>query len=92
MIVIKLEMWPGGDESEMYPLGRAYIDNISPDYSDPRRGDYRVRICRKGHYNYMSVSRGKYLRRGEVHDYPRLSYSVWRLIIRALRAAFPEER
>lgn len=31
-------------------------------------------------------------RSGTVKNYPRLSYNVWRLVLRALRSAFPEEK
>ena len=31
------------------------------------------------------------MRTGRVTNYPRDSYNVWRLVCRALRAAFPEE-
>lgn len=34
----------------------------------------------------------KVLRKGEVHAYPRLAYNIWRLVMRALRSAFPEEK
>jgi hypothetical protein len=33
----------------------------------------------------------KATRAGEVKDYPRLAYNVWRLVARAALAAFPEE-
>lgn len=92
MIVIKLEMWPGGDEARKYDLGRAFIWNDGR-VADPRRGDYGVAIQRRGYTgSWVDVVRGqKAQRRGEVKDYPRLAYPVWRLIIRALRSAFPEE-
>lgn len=32
-----------------------------------------------------------YPRLGEVQNYPRLAYNMWRLVIRALRSCFPEE-
>ena len=86
MIVIKLEMWPRGDESKKYPLGQAYVWNDGT-VSDRSRGNYGVAVCRK-----VSTDRLKPLRRGEVSNYPRLSYNIWRLILRALMSAFPEER
>ena len=42
-------------------------------------------VMRKG-------TKDKVQREGEVRDYPRQSYSVWRLVQRALRSAFPEEK
>jgi hypothetical protein len=82
MIVIKIELWPMGFESHKKELGRMLIDNIG---GTRDRGDYRVRVLRKG-------SKDKVMRQGEVKDYPRLSYNVWRLIRRALKSTFPEER
>lgn len=40
MIVVKLEMWPKGDESRKYELGRTYIYNAG---GTTKRGDYEVR-------------------------------------------------
>ena len=81
MIVIKIELWPLGFESHKKELGRMLIDNIG---GTRDRGDYRVRVLRKG-------SKDKVMRTGEVKDYPRLSYNIWRLICRALKSTFPEE-
>jgi hypothetical protein len=95
MIVIKLEMWPHGDESKAYELGRTYIANVG---GTPERGDYRAAVCRKGKSNipWGRDSEGNPnpppTRIGHVHDYPRQSYNVWRLVIRALLDCFPEER
>lgn len=50
---------------------------------DSPRGSYYGRIYRKGGRAVQ--------RRGEVHDFPRRSYSVWRLILRMLRDCYPEE-
>lgn len=94
MIVVKLEMWPKGDESKKYELGRTYIFNAG---GTAQRGDYEVRVCRKSREgNYEKTARqlveGKgFTRTGRLENHPRQSYNVWRLIIRALRSAFPEE-
>ncbi len=92
MIVVKLELWPLGDESRRRELGRTYVWNDGRS-ANPKRGDYGVAVARRGHAGpWRDVVRGsKAQRRGAVTDYPRLSYSVWRLIIRALKSAFPEE-
>lgn len=94
MIVIKLEMWPHGDEHRKYDLGRAYVWNRG-DVSDPNRANYGIAVARKSAIRspYRDVvTGGKASRTGKVDDYPRLSYSVWRLIIRALTSCFPEEQ
>jgi hypothetical protein len=85
VIVVKLEMWPFGDETKAYPLGRTYIWNTGS--GGTKIGNYAAAVCKKG-----SVDRSKPLRTGFVDEYPRLSYNVWRLIIRALKSAFPEEK
>ena len=84
MIVVKVELHSAitGEVSE---IGRTYIHNTGEGTSE--RGDYSVNVCRKGSRNFYNAAR-----RGEVLDYPRLSYNVWRLVSRALRSAFPEEK
>ena len=82
MIVVKIELWPWGFESRKKEIGRMLIDNQGV---DGKRGDYRVRVLRKG-------SETKVLREGEVKNYPRESYTIWRLICRALKSTFPEEK
>lgn len=92
MIVVKVEMWPQGDESRKYPLGRTYIYNAG---GTAKRADYEVRVCRKGSYDVRPrdlVEGNGFTRVGNVKDWPRKSYNIWRLILRALRSAFPEEQ
>lgn len=95
MVVVKLEMWPEGDESKAYTLGRTYIWNETDEAehaANPNRGDYGVAVMRKGREEESQYLVGNIVRSGSVKNYPRLSYNVWRLIIRALKAAFPEEK
>jgi hypothetical protein len=82
MIVVTIELWPMGIKSRKRELGRMLIDNQGGTH---KRGDYRVRVLRKG-------SESKVLRECEVKDYPRESYNIWRLICRALKGTFPEEK
>jgi hypothetical protein len=95
MIVVKIEMWPGGSEDRSYELGRTYIYNDGT--GTPARGNYEVRVCRKskdGQYNLTSrevVAGKKCTRVGRVRDWPRKSYNIWRLILRCLKSAFPED-
>lgn len=92
MIVVKLEMWPKGNEEKKYDLGRMYIANTG---GSVERGDYVAAVCRKGTTDVPEPvhRRGvKASRTGEVKDYPRISYNVWRLIIRAAKSCFPEEK
>lgn len=96
MIVIKLEMWPGGDESRMYELGRTYVFNNGA--GTARRRNYEVRVCRKnrnGDYSLTSkqiVAGHRCTRTARVDNWPSESYNIWRLILRCLMSAFPEER
>lgn len=99
MIVVKLEIWPGGSEGRAREIGRTYIANVG---GSSQRGDYQAAVCRRGTSRVpaeISTASGHDpgdapadTRSGQVHDYPRQSYNVWRLISRALRACFPEER
>lgn len=78
-------------------IGRMYIANDGT-VADPKRGDYDAYVCRKGSFapprDMGGQSTGRNAsaaRTGRVINYPRLSYNVWRLIARALKACFPEE-
>ncbi len=92
MIVVKIELWSArtGEHSE---LGRMYIANTG-DSKDPKRGDYTAFVCRKGSTHVPKPLNPNGLepsRTAAVKNYPRLSYNVWRLVMRCLRGAFPEE-
>lgn len=92
MLVLRLEMWPKGDETRAREIGRTYIYN---DGGTLTRGDYEVRVCRRNRYEVEpgTVSEGsKFARFGSVRGYPRLRFNVWRLVLRCLSASFPEER
>lgn len=94
MLVVKVELWPHGDESRSKEIARTYIFNKGGSHS---RGNYGVRVCRKAKsFKAPTPETWKQnkgiARTGEVLDYPRLSYNVWRLVLRALRSAFPEEK
>ena len=94
MLIVKIELW-SARTGEVSEIGRTYIANTGG--GCPTRGDYRAWVCRRGgsidpHEVCTHEDGGKYARRGEVKNYPRLSYNVWRLVIRALRSCFPEEK
>lgn len=107
MLVVKLELWPRGDQNQAEEIGREYIANIG---GDAERGDYQAAVCRRGTNDipreiaaaaYESARREPDLeiladlepgtRAGRVFAYPRQSYNVWRLVLRTLRVQFPEE-
>lgn len=99
MITVKIELWPRGREEGREELGRMYIANDGNGTRE--RGNYRVAVCRKGstevpieilHEELRSVATlPPAARAATVANYPRLSLNVWRLIARAVHAAFPEE-
>ncbi len=79
MLVVKIELWPLGDEKRARELGRMLISNRGDHPKRPERGNYRVRLLRKG-------SKTAVTREAAVEDYPRQSYTVWKLVSRALEA------
>ena len=83
MLVVKVELHPPFGEVKL--LGEAHIYNTTGQGRGrwDKRADYGVRVLRRGG--------GKAYRTGTVVDYPRLSYNVWRLVIRALLGCFHEE-
>jgi hypothetical protein len=84
MLCIKIELWPFGDEDSSREIGRMYVANDGSGTVD--RGNYDVWVCRKG--TTERPPNGTYTRKARVKDYPRKSYTVWRLIKRALTNAF----
>lgn len=84
MIVVKIELH-SAITRQITTLGTMVIDNIG---GTREKGNYRVRVGRKG--SSIPEVQNKPLRVGSVTDYPRLSYNIWRLILRALQSAFPE--
>ena len=78
MIVVKVELWPGGHESHAKEIGRLLIHNMT--YArDAKIGNYGVRLLRKG--SLKTVRRA-----AEVLGHPRLSADVWNLVRKALEA------
>lgn len=92
MIVVKIELH-SAITSKITLLGKMVICNDG-ESEDPKRGHYKAYVLRKR--DAGSDIRVRYLadatRYGRVRDYPRLSYAVWRLVLRALRACYPEEK
>lgn len=94
MIRIRIELCPFGDEREsaVRELGRMYIANTGT--GTPELGDYVTAVCRRGSTRVPAPINPKgpvAVRSGEVRRYRRLRYNPWRLVARALLAAFPEE-
>lgn len=92
MIVIKAELWPGGDEASAVDLGRMVITNDLQGSlsSDLRGGHYDVRIEKGKLYS----SRGGIWKSGKVIGFPRTSKRVgpWELLFLALKACGVDKR
>lgn len=88
MLIVKIELHSArtGDTKE---IGRLLIDNISQCGNASKRGDYRVRLLRRGKFHPLQS--GAVLREGRVTNYPRLTYSVWRLVYRALQSVMDKK-
>jgi hypothetical protein len=84
MLVVKLELHSAvtGQTTE---IGRCVIMH-DDDVSNPDIGNYDVVV----NSNAYSTN-GALQRTGKVKDYPRRTLNVWRLVLRALKSAFPEE-
>lgn len=79
MIVVKMELWPGGDESRMRPLGTVHI--INDGTGSVARGNYTVEAFHAGSY----IKRKGVWKRGRVRGFLR-NLSPYRLLCRALTA------
>lgn len=61
---------------------------MSDGTGNSKRGNYIGHVYRKGTLpKFAHVQRG-----GHVENFPRRSYTVWRLILRMLRSMYPEEK
>ena len=88
MLVLKLELH-SARTGEIKEIGRTIIANVGGTNS---KGDYICKVGRKSDTFSNKDVWKEPLRTGDVKAYPRLSYNVWRLVIRSLLAAFPEEK
>jgi len=73
MLVIKLELWPYGNQYKARELGRMYVINVSK-HDDLNVGDYSVEVTTQD-------AEPKFT---EVKNHPRLTAPVWTLIKKAL--------
>lgn len=90
MIVVKVEL-VSAVTGQTTLLGSAIIANDATS-RDPKKGSYDVKVARKPDAGDLKRVWARPLRTGRVENYPRLAFNMWRLVIRALAAAFPEER
>lgn len=92
MIVIRIEMWPKGSAALAHEIGRMFIYN---DGGTETQANYEVRVCRRGRFERSPrdiVQARGFTRVGRVEGFSRKAHNVWKLVLRSLQAAFPEER
>lgn len=88
MIVVKIELHSAVTK-KITTLGSMIISNVGV---NGKKADYDVRVGRKPDAENIRKVYADPLRTGSVKNYPRLSYNVWRLVVRSLLSAFPEEK
>jgi hypothetical protein len=88
MLVVKIELWPFGDAARAKEIARTYIWNQGTGTKE--LGDYGVHVCKEGDFQHP-LDGYPAERSADIGAYPR-RLPVWHLIIRALRATFPEEK
>lgn len=92
MLRITVELL-NANNGERSVLGVMDVWNVSRNGRDSKRGDYKGAIYKKGTaVPSIPYRNGEVVREGAIEDYPRLSYPVWRLVLRMLRSMYPEEK
>lgn len=84
MIVIRAELWPGGDKERASPLGTCVIVNDGT--GSLTRGNYRVRLSTKrGFKDPRKPKPGEVWRECRVEEFPRKRFGTWDIMHKALR-------
>lgn len=102
MIVIRMELWPGGDKSRAEHLGTATIANVNRmddmrhignyeylvmEHSQSAEGDL-VEVFPESRFNLSQRgSAKKKWKSGGVAGFPRLKLGAWDLLYRVLQSA-----
>jgi len=87
MLVVKVELWPFGDDKQAHEIERAYIYNDGG--GDHMYGNYVVTIHDRTHADVPPLTPGidKYtVARGRLSRYPRSPRNLWPLIRDALKS------
>jgi len=71
MIVVSIDMWPGGDEEEKYPLGKVLIVNQANHHEHPRKSNYVAQFFDKNGRSFKSKT---------LDSWPRLAKSIWMMM------------
>ena len=92
MIRVTIEL-ESAQTGEVTTIGMMCIANDAK--GSKQRRDYDVAVMRRGTHKYAKQGRmpndSDVTRYGKVRSYPAPAYNIWRLIVRALKSAFPEE-
>lgn len=83
VIVVKVELWPRGDQKRARNLGVAEIENDGT--GTAARGNYCVRLFKFGERADGSPSRAVW-REGRIEGFDRAKRGGWDLLFLALRA------
>ena len=83
MLVVRIELWPGGDESRKRILGLAHI--INDGTGDENTGNYVVRLFRWG-------SDGRIWKSAQLFGFKRKRLGPWDLLLSALNATIGNRR
>lgn len=81
MVVVKIELWPCGQESKKRDLGFAIISNDGT--GDKKRGNYAVALSHAG--KFLDKKKGTW-KKGRVENHKR-SLSPYHLVCKALKVA-----
>ena len=89
MLVVKIEMWPSGDESKAYEYARAYVSNDCLTTIKTRGvyGSYTVKFMQSHKYNPKKV-----WKKGRAERIHRSKRGIWDVLYVALRSAGLEKR
>jgi hypothetical protein len=90
MLVIKIEMWPGGDSSRAVEFARGYIANqvSTTAATNGARGDYSVDL-RGGVYGRQDLAHQVW-RKSRVLGFDRQRCGAWHLLMLAIQACLRE--
>jgi hypothetical protein len=83
MLVCRIEMWPGGDQSKAYDMGSVLIANAGGTETE---GEYSVQLTGKPEH----FKRRGFWRQGVVKAFPRKRLGAYDLLLRALGAVIGE--
>jgi hypothetical protein len=87
VLVVKVELH-SAITGKIKPLAQMIIANTG---GTEKRGNYVVKIAHQRQIGDLRSNWHEPQREGIVENYPRVSYHVWRLVLRALRSTYPQE-